>query len=569
VSTTAADRPWLRFYGDVPASLSYPEITLYEALAASAQRTPESIAYDFLGVTATYADMLASVDRCANALAALGLGPGERITISMPTMPQGVIPFYAATKLGAVASMIHPLSAPGEIAGYLNRSGSRIAVTLDAFYKSFAAIEEPTPLETLVLARISDDLPFHKRLGFWVTRGRKIPKVPPDPRVRWWSELMAEEHPPVPAAATGVHEPAAILYSGGTTGTPKGIVLSHSNFVSEGLQVRAWIGLGPDDTILAALPIFHGFGLAALVNAGLLSGCRLVLVPVFSPETTADLIRKKRPTLIAGVPTLYEALIRHPALQDADLSSLRAAFSGADALPEPVRLGFEKLVAERGGHVRLLEGYGLTETVTGIMGMPLAESRPGSIGVPLPDTSVAICALDGTEELPSGEDGEICVSGPAVMLGYLDDPQATAAVLKVHGDGRTWLHTGDIGRMDEDGFFFFTSRLKRMIKSSGFNVFPSQVETALHEHPGVAEVCVIGVPDPAQGERVIAVVVPADPDGAGDELAAELIGHCHARLIKWSCPRDIEFRGELPKTRVGKIDFTTVARETAERRRLS
>ena len=236
-------------------------------------------------------------------------------------------------------------------------------------------------------------------------------------------------------------------------------MLSHSNFVSEGLQVRAWIGLGPHDTILAALPIFHGFGLAALVNAGLLSGCRLVLVPVFSPETTAELIRKKRPTLIAGVPTLYEALIRHPALQDADLSSLRAAFSGADSLPEPVRLGFEKLVADRGGHVRLLEGYGLTETVTGIMGMPLAESRPGSIGVPLPDTSVAICALDGAaQELPPGEEGEICVSGPAVMVGYLDDPEATAAALRVHGDGRTWLHTGDIGRMDEDGFFFFTSR---------------------------------------------------------------------------------------------------------------
>ena len=196
MSTTAADRPWLRFYGDVPASLSYPEITLYEALAASAGRTPESIAYDFLGVTATYAELLASVDRCANALAALGLGPGERMTISMPTSPQGVIPFYAAAKLGAVASMIHPLSAPGEIAGYLNRSGSRIAVTLDAFYGSFAAIEEPTPLETLILARISDDLPLHKRLGFWATRGRKIPKVPPDPRVRWWSSSWPRSIPP-------------------------------------------------------------------------------------------------------------------------------------------------------------------------------------------------------------------------------------------------------------------------------------------------------------------------------------------------------------------------------------
>lgn len=569
MSTAALGKPWLRFYGDVPESLAYPEVTLYEALAASAGREPEATAYEFLGATATYAGLMERVDRCASALAALGLGPGERITISMPTSPQGVIPFYAAAKLGAVASMIHPLSTPAEIAGFLNRSGSRIAVTLDAFYRSFADIEEETPLETLVLARISDDLPPLERIGFWATRGRKIPRVPPDGRVRWWSELMAEEHPSVPAAPADVHGPAAILYSGGTTGTPKGILLSHYNFVSEAMQVRAWIGLGPHDTILAALPIFHGFGLAALVNAGLLSGTRLLLVPVFTPETTAKLMRKKRPTLIAGVPTLYEALVRDPALRRADLSSLRAAFSGADSLPEPVRERFEALVAERGGHVRLLEGYGLTETVTGIMGMPLGETRPGSIGVPLPDTLVAICRLGGTEEVPPGEQGEICVSGPAVMLGYLDDPGATAAALQTHGDGRTWLHTGDIGRMDEDGFFYFVSRLKRMIKSSGFNVFPAQVETALYDHASVAEACVVGVPDEAQGERVLAIVVPTAGATGDDELEAELIRHCRERLIKWSCPRAVEFRSELPKTRVGKVDFTTLAREAAERRRRS
>jgi long-chain acyl-CoA synthetase len=556
----------VRFYGDVPPSLDYPDVTLYDALAASARRTPGTTAYDFLGVTATYAELISAVDRCANALAALGLRRGDRITISMPTSPQGVIPLYAAAKLGAVASMIHPLSAPGEIAGYLNRSGSRIAITLDAFYGSFAAIEETTPLETLILARVSDDFPLWKRAGFWWTRGRKISAVPDDARVRWWSELMATPHPDVPRALVDPGEPAAILYSGGTTGTPKGIVLSHTSFVTVGVQVGAWIGLGPTDTILAALPIFHGFGLAALVNAGLLNGCRVVLVPVFTPETTAEVIRKKRPTLMAGVPTLYDSLTRHPALQDADLSSLRAAFSGADALPEPVRLGFEELVAKGGGKVRLLEGYGLTEGLSAVMGMPLAESRPGSIGVPFPDTQVAICGFGEADHLPQGEEGEICVAGPTVMLGYLDDPEATAAALKVHADGRTWLHTGDIGRMDEDGFFFFTSRLKRMIKSSGFNVFPSQVEAALHEHPAVAEVCVIGVPDPKQGERVVAVVVPAGTAAQGDELEAELIAHCRARLIKWSCPREIEFRSELPKTRVGKIDFMALTRETIERR---
>ena len=565
---TAAERPWLRFYGDVPETLEYPEVTLYEALMTSVRRTPDAVAYDFFGTTATYRELGEEVDRFADALASLGLGPGDRMTISMPTCPQGVIAFYAAIKLGAVASMIHPLSTPGEIEGFLNRSGSRVALGLDAFYRSFGDIEGQTPLEALILTRIGDYLSPVKRAGFWLKKGRKIEKVPPDPRVRWWSDLMKESHPSAPAAQAGVHEPAAILYSGGTTGTPKGILLSHWNFVTEGLQVRAWIGMGPQDTILAALPIFHGFWLAALVNAGLLSGCRLLLVPTFTPETTAELMRTKRPTLIAGVPTLYEALVRDPALRKADLSSLRAAFSGADSLPEPVRLGFEALVAERGGRVKFLEGYGLTEAVTGIVGMPINEARPGSIGVPFPDTLVAIFRPGELEEAPVGEEGEICVSGPAVMLGYLDDPGATAAALQAHPDGRTWLHTGDIGRMDEDGFFFFTSRLKRMIKSSGFNVFPSQVEATLHEHPSVAEVCVVGIPDASQGERVVAVVVPAGGADAGDELAAELIGHCRGKLIKWSCPRDVDFVGELPKTRVGKIDFTTITRDATDRRGL-
>ena len=309
---TAAERPWVRFYGDVPETLEYPEVTLYEALMTSVRRTPDAVAYDFFGTTATYRELGEEVDRLADGLASLGLGAGDRMTISMPTCPQGVIAFYAAIKLGAAPSMIHPLSTPGEIEGFLNRSGSRVALGLDAFYRSFGDIEGQTPLETLILTRIGDYLSPVKRVGFWAKKGRKIEKVPPDPRVRWWSDLMKEPHPSVPAARVGAHEPAAILYSGGTTGTPKGIVLSHWNLVTVGLQVRAWIGLGPQDTILAALPIFHGFGLAALVNAGLLSGCRLLLVPTFTPETTAELMQKKKPTLIAGVPTLYEALIAQP-----------------------------------------------------------------------------------------------------------------------------------------------------------------------------------------------------------------------------------------------------------------
>jgi long-chain acyl-CoA synthetase len=551
-------RPWLAFYGDVPETLEYPPIGLYQAVLEAAALRPEATAVDFLGSTLTYRELTEAIDRCAAALAELGLGSGDRITISTPTCPQGVIAFYAAAKLGAVASMIHPLSTAEEIEGYLTMSRSRLALTLDLFYAPFAEVRDRTPLETLVLARISDYLPAVKRIGFWLTRGRKIPRVPADAPVHWWSRLMADEHPAAPAAPVNPDDLVALLYSGGTTGSPKGIMLSHRNFLSEGIQVATWVGLGDSDTVLAVLPIFHGFGLAVMINASFLSGAKVVMVPQFSPQIVAELLRTKSPTLTAGPPTLYEALARDPSLEQADLSSLRAAFSGADTLPEPVRECFEGLVAERGGAVRLLEGYGLTEAVSAIMGMPLHERRAGSIGLPFPDMLATICEPGTTSVLPPGEEGEICLFGPPVMLGYLDNPEATADALREHEDGRVWLHTGDIGRMDEDGFFYFTSRLKRMIKSSGFNVFPAQVEAVLYEHPAVVEACVVGVPDEAQGERVKAFVVAKEPDLAGGELADELIAYCRERLIKWSCPREVEFLGELPKTRVGKIDFVAL-----------
>ena len=519
------NRPWLSFYGDVPATLDYPEVALHEAVMSTVERIPEAVAYDFFGRTATYRELGDEIDRCADALAALGLGPGERITISMPTSPQGVIAFYAATKLGAVASLIHPLSTPAEITHYLDLSGSRFALTLDAFYSRFASAEPRRPLEAILLTRIGDYLPQLKRPLFWLTRGRKIERVPPDSRVRWWPEIMSYEHPSATASPTPPHELAAILYSGGTTGQPKGIMLSHHNFVSEAMQVAAWVGMGERDTILAMLPIFHGFGLGALVHAGLTSGARLVLVPQFSAELVAKLIKTKRPTLMAGVPTLYEALARDESLQRTDLSCLRAAFSGADTLTQPVKERFEELVKNGGGHVRLLEGYGLTEAVTAVMGMPLDQYREGSVGVPFPDMLAKICRLGSDEELEPGEEGEICLSGPAVMLGYLDDPAATAEALHEHQDGRIWLHTGDIGRCDEEGFFYFAARLKRMIKSSGFNVYPAQVEAILVEHPAVAEACVVGIPDEAQGQRVKAFVGAEGIPVERVALAKELIEH--------------------------------------------
>lgn len=559
-------KPWLRHYGSTPASIDYPAKTLYEMVRDTAERHPDRAAWHFLGREATYREFLADIDRCAAGLASLGLVKGDRITISMPTSPQGIIPFYAANKLGVVCSMIHPLSTAPEIEFYLNLSRSKVAITLDAFYGVFREVLHRTPVETLVLAKIQDYLPFPKNVLFPLTKGRKIPKVPPDSQVRWLRDLMTAKHPPVEAVPDDPNEMAVILYSGGTTGTPKGIMLSNHNFVAEGLQCASWIDLS-EGSMLAILPIFHGFGLGVCVNAMFLGGGTAVLVPIFQPDDVAKLIRKHRPALMVGVPTLYDALVRDPVFQKTDLSCLRGAFCGADHLPRPVKEAFETAVRKSGGEAKLLEGYGLTEAVTAIMAMPMREYRERSIGVPFPDMLAKVVTVGTTDEAPVGEEGEICLSGPAVMLGYLDQPEETADTLKTHADGRVWLHTGDIGTMDEDGFFYFKLRLKRMIKSSGMNVYPAQVEEHLVKHPAVDQACVIGVPDRAQVERVKAFVVLKDPAQAGPDMEKQLVEHCRGTLIKWSCPREIEFREELPKTLVGKVSFRALEEEELERLR--
>ena len=374
---------------------------------------------------------------------------------------------------------------------------------------------------------------------------------------------MAAAQGKAPVAPANTNDPAAILFSGGTTGKPKGILLSHRNFIAEGMGCAAWCAMGEHDAILAILPIFHGFGLGVCINAAFMAGGKSILVPQFSAEVVARLVRSDRPNVLVGVPTLFDALSKDPSLADADLSCLSACFCGADTLPRVVKERFEKRVAERGGKVKLLEGYGLTEAVSGIMAMPIGEYREGSIGIPFPDMLAKICVPGTGDEVAVGEEGEICVAGPAVMLGYLDDPEANAETLRVHADGRTWLHTGDLGRMDGDGFFYFSVRLKRMIKSSGFNVYPAQVEATLREHPAVADACVIGVPDPEQIERVVAWVVLREPSCAGPQLQDALIAFCRERLIKWSCPREVAFVDRLPLTNVGKVDYRALERRHA------
>ncbi len=558
------EKPWHKFYSNVPRSIDYPDVTMYESLLRSIHRVPDKIAWDFMGTLCTYKAFGDEISKCADALAYLGLKKGDAITISMPTTPQGIICFYAANKIGAVASMIHPLSTETEIAFYLTLSNSCMALTLDAFFAKFHSAMKTTGCKTLILAKIGDYLSPLKKFGFWLTKGRKIPKIPDQSRVFFWDQLMKGSFPKTPKAVTASDETAVILYSGGTTGKPKGIMLSNMNFISEGMMVAAWGNLSENDAILAILPIFHGFGLGVCINAAFMGGGKSILVPQFTPEIVAKLIKTKKPNFIIGVPTLYAALNKNKDFKNSDLSCIKAAFCGADTLPTTVKNEFEQIVRKRGGSVKLLEGYGLTEAVTAIMATPLDHFREGSVGIPFPDMDAKIVVLHSTREAGVNEDGELCLSGPAVMKGYLNQKEETDNVLKLHQDGKLWLHTGDIATRDEDGFFYFRLRQKRMIKSSGMNVYPAQVEEVLYHHPDVSDVCVIGIPDKDQVERVKAFVVLKPGISGNADKEKELISHCRKELIKWSCPRTIEFRQTLPITLVGKIAYKILQDEEIE-----
>jgi long-chain acyl-CoA synthetase len=514
-----------------------------------------------MGTRFTYEGFLKEVDQFAAALSSHGFKKGDILTVGMPTAPHGIIPIYAVNKLGGVCSIIHPLSPPNQIETFLKISGSKWLMTLDVFYKQFKEGMAETGVQKLILARIPDYLKGITRVGFNFTRGRKIPPVPADPCVVWMGDIMKQSFPPVGIQRMGPDECAVILYTGGTTGTPKAVQLSNLNMIAVGMQVIAWGNLNHTQSVLAILPIFHVFGLCICVNAAFMVGGKSILIPTFTPDEVAKLVKTKRPTFLVGVPTLYKKLAENTAFQKSDLSCLKATFSGADTLPRSTKEKFEAVVRAGGGRVQLLEGYGLTESAGAVMAMPLDVYREGSMGIPFPDMLAKIVEPGTEDELLVGDVGEVCVSGPSLMSGYMDQPEENAKTLRRHSDGRIWLHTGDLASMDADGFFYFKSRLKRMLKVSGVTVYPGEVEKTLQRHPDVDSVCVVGVPDERQMSRVKAFVVLKDRSKATEETRRSILQFGRDNLLNWESPRELEFRNELPKTWIGKISFKELEKD--------
>lgn len=560
--------PWLKNYGDVPFHLQYQECSMWEAIEKIVEKYPNYTAYIFMGKKTTYKEFAQNVEICARALKAIGIRVGDRITICMPNCPQTVIMFYAVNLVGAVANMVHPLSSEREIEFYIKESKSIAAITLDQFYHKFEAIRENVELSNIIIARIKDELSKPIRAGYMLTEGRKIKKIPKDAPVTIWNYFMDQgrHYHWKYRAVRDPHDPAVILYSGGTTGVTKGILLSNYNFNALGAQIIATNPMfRPGDSMLAVMPMFHGFGLGVSIHSMLMNGGQCVLVPRFTAESYAKLIKRYKCNFIAGVPTLYEALLRQPVMDGVDLSCLKGVFSGGDSLSVELKKRFDKFLYDHNASIQVREGYGTTECVTASCLTPTHVYKEGSIGQPFPDTYYCIVKPGTQEELPYGEEGEICISGPTVMLGYLDHPEETAQTLQVHPDGRTWVHTGDLGTMDDEGFIYFRQRLKRMIVTSGYNVYPSQLENILDAHELVQMSCVIGVPDPLKIQKVKAFVMlkpGVEPTQANKDI---LMAYCRKNIAKYAMPYDIEFREQLPKTLVGKVAYRVLEEEELAR----
>ena len=561
------ERPWLKFYGkETLPNVQYPDKVLYEMLVDTAKATPNTVAMEFMGTKITYGQLLPAVDCCAKALAELGFQENDVFTVGLPNVPHAIIIFYAINKVGGIVNMIHPLSAPKEIQYAMELTKSQYYITADFLYKNVKAVRNEINPKKIIICKMGDYLSTVLSVGFWATSGRKIPKIAyegDDVLVQWKDVMAKGKASAVEVKSTkNCNDGAVILYSGGTTGKQKGILLSSLNFNALAIQTASHQEETVNGTkFMCIMPLFHGFGLGICMHTPIVFGATIILVPKFNADEFANVFAKHKPNFIAGVPTLYEGLLRSKVMQKADFSCLKGAFAGGDALPEDIKRRFDKFMKERGATIELQEGFGLTETVTASCLMPKALYKPGSVGIPYPDTIYKI--FEHGTEIPceTGVDGEICISGPSCMLEYYNEPEETAMVKKTHADGRVWIHTGDMGHMDEDGFVFFKLRIKRIIKSSGYSVFPTQIEEVINKHEAVVMSCVIGVPDDYQIERIKAFIVLKEGYEKNQEMKDSILKLCREYLAKWSTPREIEFRDSLPTTKVGKIAYTELEKE--------
>ena len=557
--------PWLKYYKEgVPAHLNYPKGTMVGYFLEAVARYPENIAIEYYGRTYTYRAFYEMIRDTAKSLKNQGVKEGDTIAICMPNTPEAILMFYAANMVGALVSLIHPLSAEKEIQNYINGSGATFLLSLDLVYDKVHNIVDNTCIKKIVIASAGDSLKTIKKFLYKFKNRGTVPKIELTDDIMTWNEFInyGYDYQGEIACLKGANDPAVILYSGGTSGDPKGILLTNMNFNALALSCHKMIEQsGEGESILAILPIFHGFGLGVCIHTTLGCGMRVVLVPNFNPKDFGKLLHKHKISIVCGVPSLFESLTK-TSMGKNDLSKLKSAISGGDFMSKDLKNKVDTYFREHGSNAEIRVGYGLTEASAAICVTPTGEYRESSIGVPFPDTYIKVVRVGTHDEVPYGEDGEICISGPTVMMGYLNNLEETIQTLQIHEDGRTWLHTGDVGSMDKDGFVYFKQRVKRIIISNGYNLYPSYIETIINSHPDVFTSTVIGIPHPKKVQVAKAYIVLKDGVKPSKDVEKSIRLHCEKNLARYSLPAVYEFRESLPKTLVGKVAYRELEKES-------
>ena len=558
-------KPWLEYYEEegVPSTIEYPDCSIVDMVMQSAEKWPDNVAYSYYGHKVTFKNFVKKIEKAARALKNYGVKEGDRVTICMPNTPEGITMVYAVNMVGAVCNMVHPLSSEKELEYYIKVAESKYVLVIDAVFDKIYKLRDVAQLERIIVVRPSAGLGFLKKKLYNTLHIKKVRLPVNDSRVVLWEDFIANSY----FYQGNYHEErggedlAVIMYSGGTTGAPKAVMLSNLNINAESICDATMIRqVVPGATVLSILPLFHCFGLGVCIHTPLCRGMGCILIPAFSHKQFADIIRKNEPNFIVGVPTLFEALI-NTKLKSKDLKSVTAVICGGDALNQTLRDKVNQFLQDHGSEAKIRVGYGLTEGSGAVCLSPERTFADGIIGVPMPDTDFKIIKNDTFKELPAGAEGEICISGPLVMMGYLGDDVETAQTIRLHDDGKLWLHTGDIGYLGEDGLIYFAQRLKRIIISSGYNIYPTHLESVINSHEAVLTSTVIGIDHHYKGQVPKAFIVLKPGYKPGKRIEREIRELLERNVPIYALPAAYEFRDKLPKTKVGKVAFRELEKE--------
>jgi long-chain acyl-CoA synthetase len=561
---------WLKSYGKRKKSLKYSNGSMYDLLRRSAEKYPDNMVYNYFDNKVSYRRFITHVDRAAKSFLSLGAKKGDVISICAPNIPEAVVAIYAINKIGAVANVFHPLSAPNEIKENLNLVNTKILVVVDIAWQNVKAVLKQTQIEQSIIVSPADSLPMLSKLGYKLINAKNIRKnlqkiLTVEKATMSWATFMGRGQLVVGDAYEKMRakDVAAILYSGGTTGKSKGVALTNGAFNAATVQLKDFFPdvVVPGNSILGILPIFHCFGLGVCVHTMVANGMGIVMLPKFDAKKLHTILEDTKPEIIVGVPTLYEAMHNDKKIRKMDLSFIKKAISGGDNLSIALKKEINDTLASRGCKAEILQGYGLTESCGVVCVNPTEQQKDGSIGIPTADVLMKIVEPSTYIKKQPGEIGEIVVAGPNLMTGFVNNERETNEALQLHPDGRIWLHTGDVGYMDKDGYIFFKSRMKRLIVSSGYNIYPNEVEEVITNVPEVLIATVIGIDDKYRGQIAKAFVVLKNGERPSEKIRAKIMEECRLNLAKYKWPRKIEFRGSIPKTKIGKVAYVELAKK--------